>query len=145
MVIKVLNEKQLKATELIAKGENNTKVAELVHVNRKTIIEWKKNDVFMAEVDRQVALLKSKVDEKIAMNVEPLMDKLINIALKSDSEKTSLDAIIYAVNRFVGTPTNKTQDITITDKDTKADVNIEDMLEDIEADNVINLEEKKAK
>ncbi len=139
-----LNEKQLKASELLAKGENKSKTAEIVGVNRKTIDRWLMLDIFKAEVDRQVALLKSKVNEKIAMNVEPLMDRLINIALKSDSEKTSLDAIIYAVNRLVGTPTSKVADVTEETKD-KEVVNIDDMLEQIDTteDNVIEL--KKAK
>ncbi|NFO30409.1 carbon monoxide dehydrogenase [Clostridium botulinum] len=156
MAIKELNETQLKACELIAKGENNTHTADLVGVNRKTIIEWKKDSMFKAEVDRQVALLKSKVDERIAMNVEPLMDKLMNIALKSDSEKTSLDAIIYAVNRLCGTPTNKTQDITENKDNNNTKVDIKDMISEIELDNkdnnnnndkdnIIELDVKKAK
>ncbi|MGG7149671.1 phBC6A51 family helix-turn-helix protein [Clostridium neonatale] len=144
MAIKELNEKQLRACELVAKGENNTNIAKLIGKTRKTVIEWKKDDMFKAEVDRQVSLLKSRVDEKIAMNVEPLMDKLMQIALKSDSEKTSLDAIIYAVNRFVGTPTNKTQDIT-ENKDSNSNVDIDSMIESLKKENnVINLDDVKS-
>ncbi|CAI3674331.1 HTH_Tnp_1_2 domain-containing protein [Clostridium neonatale] len=144
MAIKELNEEQLRACELVAKGENNTNIAKLIGKTRKTVIEWKKDDMFKAEVDRQVSLLKSRVDEKIAMNVEPLMDKLMQIALKSDSEKTSLDAIIYAVNRFVGTPTNKTQDIT-ENKDSNSNVDIDSMIESLKKENnVINLDDVKS-
>lgn len=139
-----LNEKQLKAAELLAKGETKIKTAEMVTVNRKTIDRWLEVDIFKAEVDRQVSLLKSKVNEKISMNIEPLMDKLINIALKSDSEKTSLDAIIYAINRLVGTPTSKVADVTEETKD-KEIVSIDDMLEQIDTteDNVIDLKKVK--
>ena len=49
MAIKEFTEKQLKAIELVAKGENNTRVSELVGVNRKTIISWKKDDKFKAD------------------------------------------------------------------------------------------------
>lgn len=145
MAIKEFTEKQLKAIELVAKGENNTRVSELVGVNRKTIISWKKDDKFKAEVDKQVTLLKSKVNEKIAMNIEPLMEKLIKIALTSDNEKTSLDAITYAINRFVGTPTSKQEISTIDNSNNNKEVSIEDMLQDLEVDNVINLEDKKVK
>lgn len=145
MAIKELNEEQLKACELVARGENNTNIAKLVGKTRKTIIEWKKDDVFKAEVDRQVSLLKSRVDEKIAMNVEPLMDKLMQIALKSDSEKTSLDAIIYAVNRFVGTPTNKTQDITNDNNKDNNNEDIDIMIENLKEENkVISLNDVKS-
>ncbi|MDU1603519.1 MAG: phBC6A51 family helix-turn-helix protein [Clostridium sp.] len=145
MAIKEFTEKQLKAIELVAKGENNTRVSELVGVNRKTIISWKKDDKFKAEVDKQVTLLKSKVEEKIAMNIEPLMEKLIKIALTSDNEKTSLDAITYAINRFVGTPTSKQEISTTDNSNNNKEVSIEDMLQDLEVDNVINLEDKKVK
>ncbi|KQB79663.1 helix-turn-helix domain-containing protein [Clostridium butyricum] len=145
MAIKEFTEKQLKAIELVAKGENNTRVSELVGVNRKTIISWKKDDKFKAEVDKQVTLLKSKVNEKIAMNIEPLMEKLIKIALTSDNEKTSLDAITYAINRFVGTPTSKQEISTTDNSNNNKEVSIEDMLQDLEVDNVINLEDKKVK
>lgn len=148
MAIKELNEKQLRACELIANGENNTKTAELVGVNRKTIIAWEKDVMFKAEVGRCVSLLKSKVDEKLVMNIEPIMKKLIDIALKSDSEKTSLDACIYAINRLVGTPTNKVADVTDTkDSDNKKDMS--SYLAELEGNddsNVIDIDDiKKAK
>ena len=127
---KELTEQQIKCAELLAKGENKVDIAEIVGINRKTINSWLTWDNFKAEVDRQVSSLKSKVDEKLAMNIEPLMNKLIDIALKSDSDKTSLDAIIYAVNRYVGTPTNRVADVSDSnDKDSKK-------VEDI--DNVLN-------
>ena len=93
---KELTEQQIKCAELLAKGENKVDIAEMIGVNRKTVTSWLSWDNFKAEVDRQVASLKSKVDEKLVMNIEPIMNKLINIALKSDSEKTSfLDASLY--------------------------------------------------
>lgn len=123
-----LTEAQLKAAELLARGETKIKTAEFVGVNRKTIDRWLDTEKFKAELDRQVSLLKSKVNEKISMNIEPLMDKLINIALKSDSEKTSLDAIIYAVNRLVGTPTSKVADVS--DKEDKDNINTDDLTQE---------------
>ena len=131
-----LDDRQLKAIELLATGETVSEAARLVGVNRKTITEWKKQEKFKAEMDRQVTELKSNVERKILSNINPMLDKLIKIALKSDSDKTSLDAIIYAINRLCGTPTNKTQDIT-ENTGKEINVNIEEMLNQIKTDNMI--------
>ena len=106
-----LTEQQYAAIEMLARGEI-TKTAEVIGVNRKTVGEWKKQEAFKAELDRQVATLKNVVEGKILKNVEPLMDRLINIALKSKSDKTALDAIVYALNRLCGLPTSKVEDLT---------------------------------
>lgn len=133
-----LDDRQLKAVELLATGETVSATAKKVGVNRKTIGEWKKQDKFKAEVDRLVSELKSGVEKKILTNINPMLDKLMDIALKSDSDKTSLDAIIYAINRLCGTPTNKTQEIS-SDNDKTDIVDIDDMLNEIDSDKVIEL------
>ena len=137
-----LDDRQLKAIELLATGETVSDTAKQVGVNRKTIGEWKKQEKFKAEMDRQVTELKTNVEKKILTNINPMLDKLIKIALKSDSDKTSLDAIIYAVNRLCGTPTNKTQDVS--NENNKADVvDIDDMLNEIDSSKVIELPKAK--
>lgn len=133
-----LDDRQLKAVELIATGETVSATAKKVGVNRKTIGEWKKQEKFKAEVDRLVAELKSGVEKKILTNINPMLDKLMDIALNSDSDKTSLDAIIYAINRLCGTPTNKTQEIS-SDNDKADIVDIDDMLNEIDSNKVIEL------
>lgn len=133
-----LDERQLKAIELLAIGETISNTANIVGVNRKTISEWKKQDKFKVELDRQVSELKSNVEKKILSNVNPMMDKLIKIALKSSSDKTSLDAIIYALNRVLGTPTNKSQEVNDGSNKNSAPVNIEEMLCQINVDNTLD-------
>lgn len=145
MATKELNEKQLRAIELLIKGESINDIAATLGVSRQSVSTWKnKDETFKAELDKSIQELKSSVDNKLLMSVEPLTDRLVKIALKSSSDKTSLDAIIYAINRLCGTPTNKTQDVTdTTGKNT--DVNIEDMLNEIKEDNVITLPKDKVK
>ena len=128
MVDKELNEKQLKAIELLVQGETITDVANIIGVSRISVSNWKNNnEIFKAELNKSIQMLKS--------NIDPLIDKLIKIALKSSSDKTSLDAIIYALNRVLGTPTNKIQDVNNNvDKDLTP-VNIEEMLCQINIDN----------
>ena len=141
---KTLTEKQVRAIDLIIKGETLSDVARLVGVSRQTVSFWKNSDeVFKAELEKSIQGLKSQVNARILDNMTPLMDKLIKIALKSTSDKTSLDAIIYALNRVCGTPTNKTQDVTEDkDKDSK-NTNIEDMLKALnDNEKVIKLPDK---
>lgn len=134
---KELSQQQLKAIELLLKGTSISDIAKVTGVSRQTISTWKnKNEVFKAEFDKSLQELKTGVNNKILMNIDPLVDKLVRIALKSNSDKTSLDAIIYAINRLCGTPTNKTQDIT-DDKDKNIDINIDDMLNEIKESNVL--------
>ena len=131
MINNTLNEKQIRAIELIAQGETTTDVAKMVGVSRQSVTTWKnKNELFKAELDKYVQGLKDGVDKRIMNNINPLVDRAIRIALKGKSDKTSLDAIIYLLNRVLGTPTNKTQDITDTDKEDNT-VDINSLLEEI--------------
>lgn len=131
MTDNVLNEKQMQAIELIAKGETLTDVARIIGASRTSVSTWKnKNELFKAELDKYVQGMKDGVDKRIMNNINPLIDRAIRIALKGKSDKTSLDAIIYLLNRVLGTPTNKTQDVTDTDKEDNT-VDINSLLEEI--------------
>lgn len=127
MAFKTLTEKHLKAIELILKGDTDTSIGKKIGVSRNSVAAWKKDETFKAELCKQMQALKSKVDERLLMNIEPLLDRLVNIALKSDSDKTSLDAIIYALNRVLGTPTNKVQGVD-EKEDKKPLIDIDKML-----------------
>lgn len=137
MATKELDERQLKAIELLIKGTSINDIAAILGVSRQSVSAWKnKDEVFKAELNKCIQDLKTGVNNKILLNIEPLVDKLVRIALKSKSDKTSLDAIIYAINRLCGTPTNKTQDITTDkDKDKDKDINIDVLLNEIKEDN----------
>lgn len=131
MTDNVLNEKQMQAIELIAKGETLTDVARIIGASRTSVSTWKnKNELFKAELNKYIQGMKDGVDKRIMNNINPLIDRAIRIALKGKSDKTSLDAIIYLLNRVLGTPTNKTQDITDTDKEDNT-VDINSLLEEI--------------
>ncbi|EHN15494.1 helix-turn-helix domain-containing protein [Clostridium sporogenes] len=135
MATKELDERQLKAIELLIKGTSINDIAAILGVSRQSVSAWKnKDEVFKAELNKCIQGLKSEVNNKILLNIDPLVDKLVRIALKSNSDKTSLDAIIYAINRLCGTPTNKTQEIT-SDKDNNKDINIDVLLNEIKEDN----------
>ncbi|MBP3906881.1 MAG: carbon monoxide dehydrogenase [Peptostreptococcaceae bacterium] len=129
---KELDDRQLKAIELLAGGEVIKVVADKVGVHRKTIYDWLKKDIFKAELDRQVKELKSNVEKKLLTNVNPFIDELTKIALYSESDKTRLDAITYCINRLIGTPTRVQQDITEDANKEDNSINIDDIVQGIE-------------
>lgn len=147
MANKTLTDKQIQAIELIAQGENISDTAKLIGVSRTTVSTWKNNnELFKAELDKSLQALKSNSDTQILSNINSLTNRLIKIALKSNSDKTSLDAIIYALNRVLGTPTNKVQDISSTGNDNNEPVDINAILEEIKRENnVIDLPKKVGK
>ena len=136
---KTLNDKQIKAIELLVQGESISDVAKIIGVSRTTVSTWKnKDELFKVELNKSIQALKSDVETQILNNINPLTDRLIKIALKSNSDKTSLDAIIYTLNRVLGTPTNKVQDIS-EEKENTDIMDIDSMLNKIDCDKVINL------
>lgn len=148
MANKTLSDKQIQAIELIVQGENISDVAKLIGVSRTTVSTWKnKDELFKVELDKSLQALKSDVETQILNNINPLMNRLIKIALKSSSDKTSLDAIIYTLNRLLGTPTNKTQDISSTGDNNNEIKDIDSMLKEIDnkENNVIDLPKKVGK
>ncbi|WP_077853777.1 helix-turn-helix domain-containing protein, partial [Clostridium beijerinckii] len=130
--------------ELLVEGESVNDVATAIGVSRQTVSTWKnKDELFKAELDKCRQSLKSEVDGRLLTHVVPLTDKLIKIALKSSSDKTSLDAIIYAINRLCGTPTNKIQDVS-NDKDNNVELDIDQLVSEIKSDNnVIDISQAK--
>ena len=144
MANKTLTDKQIQAIELIAQGENISDTAKLIGVSRTTVSTWKNNnELFKAELDKSLQALKSDSDTQILSNINSLTNRLIKIALKSNSDKTSLYAIIYALNRVLGTPPNKVQDISSTSNDNNEPVDINAILEEIKRENnVIDLPKK---
>ena len=134
VAIERLNDKQMRAIELLANGENKQTTAKMVNVNPKTIYAWLKMDVFKDELERQVIELKKQIETKLAVQVEPLMDNLIKLALTSKDESIKLKATTYALDRLYGKATSK-QDINVTTVDKTAQLeNIDDILKEIDVE-----------
>lgn len=138
-----LEEKKLRAIELLASGENISNTAKLVGVNRKTISAWMKKEEFKADVDRKRRELKSNIESKLLLNIDPIINRVLDIATHSKSDKTALDACTYLINRVYGTPTNKNINMNEEVKD-KTDINwdeLEQMMDGNEGneEKVINL------
>lgn len=77
MAIVELTEAQLKASEMLANGETQMNVAKIIGVNVKTIQRWLKDDLFKADVDKNVQLLKNKVETETCQSIEAITKRLI--------------------------------------------------------------------
>lgn len=140
-----MEEKKLKAIEYLASGENISNTAKLVGVNRKTISAWLRKEEFKAEVDSKRRELKSNIESKLLLNIDPIINRVLDIATHSKSDKTALDACTYLINRVYGTPTNKNLNVNEEVPKDKADINwdeLEQMMDNNE-DNVIELKNVK--
>lgn len=142
-----LEEKKLKAIEYLASGENISNTAKLVGVNRKTVSKWLSKEEFKAEVDSKRRELKSNIESKLLLNIDPIINRVLDIATHSKSDKTALDACTYLINRVYGTPTNKQINMNEEvpkDKDINWD-ELEQMMDDNDSneDNVIELKDVK--
>lgn len=138
-----LEEKKLKAIEYLASGENISNTAKLVGVNRKTVSKWLSKEEFKADVDSKRRELKSNIESKLLLNIDPIINRVLDIATHSKSDKTALDACTYLINRVYGTPTNKQINMNEEvpkDKDINWD-EVEQMMGDNDSneDNVVEL------
>lgn len=142
-----LTDKQKKLIELLLDGCNFNECAKILGVNRKTVYAWRDKPEVQAELDKGRQAMKNTVEQTILVNIEPLTQRLLDIAQRSKSDKTSLEAIQYCINRLLGSPGSKHQlDINESpNANKKADINwdeLEQMMDDNE-DNVIELKNVK--
>ena len=92
-------------------------------------------------LDKKVIEVKKQVEVKLSMQVEPLMDNLIKLALTSKDETIKLKATTYALDRLYGKATTK-QDINVTTTDKTAQIeDIDSILNNLDID-VVDTEYK---
>ena len=149
----MLTQQQKECIEQLCIGTKTIQqIAKEIGCDRRTISRWKNNDgEFKAELDKRShdfesglideaqSILKRKLGVAVANIVEIANDP-------KTKEETRLKANQYLVDRVLGNTTTKIEQAVDKKEDKKQDVaDIDDMLAEIEADNVIDLEEKKAK
>lgn len=130
-----LSKQQMECIGYMLEGHKVSDIARLVDCNRVTIYDWLKKEEFKAELDRQQHEIKTQVRNNIIAKSEPVIDKIIKIALTSKSEKTSLDACTYLIDHVLGKSTSKVADVTETE--TKQSIDLKAELKEI--GNIIDL------
>lgn len=110
---------KLKAIECIISGENMSDVARLAKISRTALYHWMDDREFKEELNRQTQQLKTQGEQHLNSKISTYISELEKIALTGRSEKNRTDALMYLVNRTLGSPTSKVQDVTDTKEETK--------------------------
>lgn len=118
-----LDERKMQVIELMLKGETISDIARIAGVSRQAIYDWQKQEDFKCELDKCRQELKRTAEAKIAVNSNKYVSELERIAMTSNSERTRLEALQYLLNRHLGTPTSKIQNID--DEDAEETVPVE--------------------
>lgn len=122
-----LTDKQKRAAELYMQSTPITDIAKVVGVSRPTIYDWLKLPDMKAFLDTLTTDAKNYAERKLNGKLDIYVSELEKIALASKSEKVKTDTLIYLINRILGTPTSKTQDVG---KDEEKESLTNDQIED---------------
>lgn len=138
-----LADKHYKCIELIIKGYKFTEIAKMVPCTRQSIYDWLNDVNFKAELDKCRQELKKQAENKVLAKVDIYMDKIEELAFKSDSDNVKLNALELLLERCLGKVTTKIEQTTENKEDNVTNINIDNMLEEIkeekQEDNVIEL------
>lgn len=143
------DERYERVIDLYLEGKSIVDINKITKVSRPTIYKILEDDEYKATIAKRLHDLRTQGQSRLENKLNTYVDELENIALTSDNENTRKDCLLYLINRILGTPTNKTQDIT-DNKGDNSDIDIDKDIDDLVLDedndsNIINLEDKKAK
>jgi len=102
----MLDERQIKAAELWAKGVHFIDIPKEVGVSRTTIYEWKKLEEFKAEHDRFVQEFNYAARGRISAAGPEAADVIINL-MRHGVGRNKLLAALEILDRDLGKPTTK--------------------------------------
>ena len=141
----MLDERQLKAIELLALGELTCdEIAEKVKISPRQLARWKVKDEFRAKWQERTkeiqSSLKQEGQSRMVAKGQIAIDNILHLANTANSEKVKLDANIFVYESIFGKATSRVEDIT--DKQDDNSVNKEELTQEFTKFKVINAEEK---
>lgn len=144
------DERYERVIDLYLEGESIVNINKITRVSRPTIYKLLEDDEYKAVIDKRLQEIRTQGQNRLQNKLNTYVNELENIALTSENENTRKDCLVYLINRILGTPTNKTQDVTdnkeqSTINDNDLDSMIDEIDNEISEGNVIDLESKKAK
>lgn len=140
-----LNEKHFKCIELLIKGYRYTEIAKMIPCSRQAIYDWLDNPDFKRNLDECRHEIKNQAQNKILGKTDTYLDKIEELAFKSQSDNVKLNALEFLWETVYGKATTKIEQ-TNENKDKKDDfVNLDNIAKDIKENNIIELDKKKAK
>lgn len=140
----MLSDKQLEAINLLLEGKPKTQIAKDLNIQRSTLYNWLNNEEFIATMDKRRDEFLKDTMNAMKSDVNVLLDQIKKIALTSENESMRLQACQALLDRIIGKPSTKSE-ISIENNNKLDDIELDDIDTLLEEDNVINLEDKKAK
>lgn len=136
----MLHEKQKSAIELLLEGKNKSEVCKEINLSRRTLYNWLDDLEFKSELERLEASKKKEAQTTINSHVIKYISELEKIAFNSKSDKLRSEALMYLIDRTLGKPTSKTENITESNTETE-----EKPVTWNDDDNVLELKSKNVK
>ena len=134
----MLNNKQLKAIDMLMDGVNKTAIADKIKVNRTTLYNWLENEEFKLELDRRQQEISKHALSDLKGDTKQILEAVKELGYKAESEAVRLSALNSLLDRILGKATAK-QEIELSNTDNNADVDLDSLLEDKDS-NVIDLD-----
>ena len=134
----MLNNKQLKAIDMLMDGVNKTAIADKIKVNRTTLYNWLENEEFKLELDRRKQEISKHAISDLKGDTKQILEAVKELGYNAESEAVRLSALNSLLDRILGKATAK-QEIELSNTDNNTDIDLDSLLEDKDS-NVIDLD-----
>lgn len=134
----MLNNKQLKAIDMLMDGVNKTAIADKIKVNRTTLYNWLENEEFKLELDRRQQEISRHALSDLKGDTKQILEAVKKLGYEAESEAVRLSALNSLLDRILGKATAK-QEIELSNTDNNADIDLDSLLE-YKDSNVIDLD-----
>ena len=134
----MLNNKQLKAIDMLMDGANKTAIADKIKVNRTKLYNWLENEEFKLELDRRKQEISKHALSDLKGDTKQILEAVKKLGYEAESEAVRLSALNSLLDRILGKATAK-QEIELSNTDNNADIDLDSLLEDKDS-NVIDLD-----
>jgi transposase len=122
----MMDETKFNCIEYLCTGMDKTEIARLIGKSRQCIYDWiNKDEDFKAELAKALRDRKTQATRQINSKLPQAIDKVWYLIENAQSEKVKSDLLKYWIDREMGTPTSRTEDIT--DKEDKDNVTQEQL------------------
>lgn len=140
----MLNEVKLNCIEYLVSGMEKTEISKLIGKSRQAIYEWiNKDEEFKKELAKRLQERKTSATRKINSKLPQAIDKVWYLIENAQSEKVRSDLLKYWIDREMGTPTSKVQDITGQEDKNNKTVSTEDLKAEFTKFKKANVDNKK--
>lgn len=134
----MLNNKQLKAIDMLMDGVNKTAIADKIKVNRTTLYNWLENEEFKLELDRRKQEISKHALSDLKGDTKQILEAVKKLGYEAESEAVRLSALNSLLDRILGKATAK-QEIELSSNKDVENIDLDTLLDE-DNSNVIDLD-----